>query len=315
MTRGRRRRRPFPHATTRAFFRERRSAPGYTLLDFLHGYVYGRWPYAYIGTAIGERRIPALLQPLVRLGARLTRRKARDAAPGRNAFADRYHGKVVPPDLAERLVTLDHDIELRGIEHVVPYPVARDLVLKAPDHIVALECPCRSEHENPCLPLDVCLVIGEPFAGFIAEQHPGRSRWITQAEAVEILRAEHERGHVHHAFFKDAMLGRFYAICNCCTCCCGAMQAFAHGIPMLASSGYVASVEPTRCVGCGTCVDACPFGALACDGRSLVVDVERCMGCGVCVSKCPQAALALVRDPERPLPLDLDALLASPRCG
>jgi tRNA (Thr-GGU) A37 N-methylase len=25
--------------------------------------------------------------------------------------------------------------------------------------------------------------------------------------------------------YKDAMLGRFYAICNCCSCCCGAMQA------------------------------------------------------------------------------------------
>jgi hypothetical protein len=25
--------------------------------------------------------------------------------------------------------------------------------------------------------------------------------------------------------YKDAMLGRFYAICNCCSCCCGAMEA------------------------------------------------------------------------------------------
>ena len=37
------------------------------------------------------------------------------------------------------------------------------------------------------------------------------------------------------------MLGRFYAICNCCKCCCGAMQAHLNGVPMLASSGYVAS--------------------------------------------------------------------------
>jgi hypothetical protein len=27
-------------------------------------------------------------------------------------------------------------------------------------------------------------------------------------------------------YYKDAMLGRFYAICNCCACCCGAMQAW-----------------------------------------------------------------------------------------
>jgi hypothetical protein len=26
-------------------------------------------------------------------------------------------------------------------------------------------------------------------------------------------------------YYKDAMLGRFYATCNCCSYCCGAMQA------------------------------------------------------------------------------------------
>jgi hypothetical protein len=32
--------------------------------------------------------------------------------------------------------------------------------------------------------LDVCLIIGEPSAGFIAEHHPAKSRWISQAEAL-----------------------------------------------------------------------------------------------------------------------------------
>ena len=181
-------------------------------------------------------------------------------------------------------MTLNVDLELRGLEQVVPYPIARDIVLRHPDHIVALECPCRAERDDPCLPLDVCLIVGEPFASFIAEHHPGRARRITQEEAVEILRAEHERGHVHHAFFKDAMLGRFYAICNCCSCCCGAMQAFEHGIPMLASSGYIASCDASRCAGCCLCAQACPFGALSRDGFTLHVDASLCMGCGVCVS-------------------------------
>jgi hypothetical protein len=39
------------------------------------------------------------------------------------------------------------------------------------------------------------------------------------AEALDLLRAEHERGHLHSAWFKDVMLNRFYAICNCCKCC------------------------------------------------------------------------------------------------
>ncbi|MDD5264931.1 MAG: 4Fe-4S binding protein [Candidatus Bipolaricaulis sp.] len=291
--------------STRVFYREGRKIEGYSLLDFVHGYVYSRWPYLYIGAATGAKPAPLVLRPLVRLGAWATSRRKLNADPARNAFADRYHGKVVPLDAAERLVTLDVDIELRGLERVIPYPVARDIVLRHPDHIAALECPCRASRKNPCQPLDVCLIVGEPFASFITEHHPTASRWISQAEAVEILRAEHERGHVHHAFFKDAMLGRFYAICNCCSCCCGAMQAFQHGTPMLASSGFVSRVEIGSCVRCGACVEACPFDTLAIGETAVRVDEARCMGCGVCVSRCPNGALALARDETKPEPLDV----------
>jgi ferredoxin len=298
--------------STRAFWREGRKLRGYSLVDFVHGYVYGRWPYHYIGIATGAKRVPRLLRPIVTLLARLFARKG-DAADRARAFADGYHGKVVPTAAAEKLVTFDHPIELRGLERVIPYATARDIVLQDPDHIVALECPCRSVRPNPCRPLDVCLIIGEPFAGFVADHHPEKARRITQDEAVEVLRAERERGHVHHAFFKDAMLGRFYAICNCCSCCCGAMQAWRNGTPMLASSGYVASVRIERCVGCGTCAEICPFDAVTlADGRP-VVDRDRCMGCGVCAAHCAREALVLERDPEKGEPLDPSTIAAAGR--
>ncbi|MDH3251201.1 MAG: 4Fe-4S binding protein, partial [Ignavibacteria bacterium] len=194
-------------------------------------------------------------------------------------------------------------------EHVIPYAAARDIVLRNPDHIAALQCPCRASRKNPCTPLDVCLIVGEPFAGFILEHHPERARRITPAEAVEILRAEDARGHVHHAFFKDAMLGRFYAICNCCSCCCGAMQAHRNGTPMLASSGYVASVDPALCVGCGTCGKYCQFHAVSVVDGMKTIDEAECMGCGVCLPKCPRGAISLGRDPSRGVPLELDALM------
>jgi len=187
-----------PRPSTRAFFREARRTPGYSFFDWLHGYVYGRWPYLYIGIATGEHPLARAFKPLRRLLARLFPAKATD---GHNAdrvtFADTYHGKVVPLEAATRLVTVQQEITLTDLEQVIPYAKARDIVLRNPDHIVVLECPCRASRPNPCQPLDVCLVIGEPFASFIAEHQPHRSRWITQEEAVEILRAEHERGHVH----------------------------------------------------------------------------------------------------------------------
>lgn len=53
------------------------------------------------------------------------------------------------------------------------------------------------------------------------------------------------------------------------------------------------SVDSERCVGCGACVPACPFGALAMGETLVVCDGDRCTGCGACVPVCPVDALAL----------------------
>jgi len=111
-------------------------------------------------------------------------------------------------------------------------------------------------------------------------------------------------------YYKDAMLGRFYAICNCCSCCCGAMYAHQHGTPMLASSGYVAQVDADLCAGCGTCADDCPFTAISVDDGFARIDAAACMGCGVCVTHCPQEAIDLVREPTKGEPLEIQEFMA-----
>ena len=202
------------------------------LFDWLHGYVYGRWIYLYIGIGTGEHPLAKSFVRARRLWSRAFPREPQPSMPHTTSeaprerpttFADTYHGKVVTLESATKLISVQQEVRLTDLEHVIPYALARDIVLKHPDHIVAIDCPCRAARPNPCLPLDVCLIVGEPFASFATEHHPTRSRSITSAEAAEILSAEHERGRVHHTFFKDAMLGRFYAICNCCSCCCGAI--------------------------------------------------------------------------------------------
>ena len=51
---------------------------------------------------------------------------------------------------------------------------------------------------------------------------------------------------------------------------------------------------PAGCLGLGSCVQHCPFGALAIDSRGLaMVDRNRCTGCGLCVTICPRQVLAL----------------------
>jgi Pyruvate/2-oxoacid:ferredoxin oxidoreductase delta subunit len=110
-------------------------------------------------------------------------------------------------------------------------------------------------------------------------------------------------------YYKDAMLGRFYAICNCCSCCCGAMEAQRNGTPMIASSGYVAQVDVELCAACGTCVEYCQFAAISVDDGFAHIDAVACMGCGVCVAYCPQEAISLLRDPAKGEPLEIQKLI------
>jgi len=296
--------------STRSFIQEAHKNSSYSLFDLLHGYIYGRWAYFYISVGTGEHKLSRFFEKLWNIFTWIFQPKQGDnGSSAKIAFANGYHGKVMRLEEATRLVTVNRNINIRDLEQIIPYTRARDIILQNPDHIVALECPCRAARPNPCTPLDVCLIVGEPFAGFINEHHPQRSRWITQQEAVDILQAEHERGHVHHAFLKDAMLGRFYAICNCCSCCCGAMQAMRKGTPMLASSGYVSQVDQELCVLCEVCADSCPFGAISMDDDRIALDDKLCMGCGVCVSKCETGALTLIRDAGKGEPLEIQELI------
>jgi ferredoxin len=298
----------FIKRSTRDFFKAWQKVKGATLFDRLHGYVYARWPYLYLGIGLGEHPVSRPLSSMISILSRTSSTKDKSVPLGKT-FADTYHGKVVTTDSARQLVQVQEDINLPDLEHVIPYPKARDIIMINPDHIVILDCPCRSARPDPCLPLDVCMIVGEPFASFILGHHPDRSRRVTREQAEGILEAEHARGHVHHAFFKDAMLGRFYAICNCCSCCCGAMHSMRNGTPMLASSGYVSEVELDLCVACGLCTEHCPFGAMRLDNARLEIDRGLCMGCGVCVSTCPEGALSLQEDPEKGVPLVISELL------
>lgn len=299
--------------STRQFYLEADRIEHFTFFDRIHAYLYIAFPYLYIGVGTGNHWLSKVITPVINVWNKLFPSKndpnlhSLDIAS--RSMADTYHGKALPLEQAKTLVSVKEDVRIEDLEHVIPYVDARSLILKHPDHIAVLDCPCRSVKENPCLPLDVCLIVGEPFASFVLEHHAGKSRAITAEEAITILEEEDQRGHVHHAFFKDAMLGRFYAICNCCSCCCGAMRAQRNNVPMLTSSGYLATVKLEQCEGCGTCTDYCQFEALfVVDGKSHV-DEQKCMGCGVCVGKCEQEALSLRLAPEKGVPFELAELI------
>ena len=51
-------------------------------------------------------------------------------------------------------------------------------------------------------------------------------------------------------------------------------------------------VDPEKCVGCGECAKACPFGAIEIKGGVASVNAALCRGCRACISVCPTGAIS-----------------------
>jgi hypothetical protein len=77
-------------------------------------------------------------------------------------------------------------------------------------------CDCRSVFHNCSNPIDAEIMVS--FSGnMFMEERPEDYREITKEEAKGILEQCHQRG-LMHTIVKCRH--DFYAICNCCACCC-----------------------------------------------------------------------------------------------
>lgn len=183
--------------------------------------------------------------------------------------------------------------------HILDYERATHIVEEA-KYIGLGTCYCRHKMYHaghPCeinAPWDVCLTF-DNVARSLAE-HGDYARLISKEEAKEVLERSYESNLVqigenvreHPAF-----------ICNCCGCCCEALQAARRFSPMqpVATTNYMPKVSVKTCIGCGKCAKVCPILAISMKEGRPVIDGEICLGCGVCARNCPTKAISLERRP------------------
>ena len=192
-----------------------------------------------------------------------------------------------------------------NMSHILDYERASHIVEDA-EYIGLGICYCRHKMEHaghPCeihAPMDVCLTFGN-VARSLAE-HGGHARLISKAEAMDALERSYDANLVQ---IGENVREKPAFMCNCCGCCCEALQAARRFAPMqpVATTNYLPGISEKTCIGCGKCAKVCPVLAVSMENepatgrKKAVVNKEICLGCGICARNCPVSAIEMEKRP------------------
>jgi len=187
--------------------------------------------------------------------------------------------------------TIPVHVRIEATEVILSQPEMRKLLAGA-ETIAVGNCVCREEERNCDSPLEVCLSLDAEARARIADR---TSREISLEEGLALLEETYRLGLVHMAYRRGG--GEIRFVCSCCTCCCwplNGLKAFDYH-DAITESAYVVRYDRDACVGCGTCVGRCPFGAFTLSESAQTAEYaeERCFGCGLCVETCRSEAIRL----------------------
>lgn len=208
-----------------------------------------------------------------------------------------------------RILTVSEKIEPG--QEIIPAEEVYSIIDQHTDFAV-VPCPCRNRAElagnRKCkdkYPIHNCLLLG-PYAKASLEFGDSIIRAVTKEEAKELVKEASELGLVHNT---DNKAKNCTIICSCCECCCGHLTGLIKfGNPRaISKANYIAYVDTNLCVGCGTCIERCKFGAISVDDKA-EIDENICMGCGLCAVKCPNDAITMRRLEREEVPFDREEI-------
>jgi len=194
--------------------------------------------------------------------------------------------------------------ELNGQEDMVlPTKVLEYFINKANSHWIMNFCICRKSMECKDYPIELgCLFLGEA----VKDINPELGRLVSKEEALDHVKKCREAGLVHmigRNLLDKQWLGvnpgyKLLSICNCDPCCClwriSPVLNPKIGRKIQKMAGVTIWVTD-KCIGCGTCIDACFVNAIKLKNNRAEISKE-CRGCGRCVEICTQGAIELKID-------------------